>query len=148
MRVLGVDPGEKGGIAVIGGESPEVLALPYAGKRLDLERTRAILAEWSPKVAYVELPGSRPKESSASGQSRGIAYGMLLALLWHREIPVFEVTPKKWKNALNLGSDKSEAVALCQRLFPSIDLIPGRCRTPQDGLAEALLIAEYGRRQG
>ncbi|GAG00310.1 unnamed protein product, partial [marine sediment metagenome] len=29
---------------------------------------------------------------------------------------------------------------------PGADLMPGRCKVPQDGLAEAILIAEYGAR--
>ena len=48
---------------------------------------------------------------------------------------------------MEVTSDKNTSIDLCKRLFPDINLLATpRSRKPHDGMAEALLIAEYGRR--
>ena len=65
-----------------------------------------------------------------------------------------EPTPHAWKKALGLpkrsGKErkqgKEDAVVLATQLFPGINLTPGKKRVPHDGMADAVLIAEYARR--
>jgi hypothetical protein len=64
-----------------------------------------------------------------------------------RGIKYIEVRPAKWKKDMGLNSDKINSIKLCQRLFPTIELVQKGCRKPHDGMAEALLIAEWKRRQ-
>jgi hypothetical protein len=47
------------------------------------------------------------------------------------------------------GEDtKQRSVIAAQRLFPNVSLLPTpRCKKPSDGIADALLIAEWGRRK-
>jgi hypothetical protein len=35
---------------------------------------------------------------------------------------------------------------MCENLFPGVQLVRKGCRTAHDGMAEAILMAEYGRR--
>ena len=57
--------------------------------------------------------------------------------------------PKRWKAEFILnGKDKAASVETCRRLFPGVALRPSeRCRKDSDGMAEALLMAEYARRR-
>ncbi len=63
-------------------------------------------------------------------------------------------TPQQWKRSLSLpkrsakerDQGKVDAVELVRCLFPDMDLTPGKRTTPHDGLADAVLIAEYARR--
>ncbi len=51
--------------------------------------------------------------------------------------------------AKNLASQVAKAASIrkAQQLFPGVNLVPPGCRTPSDGIAEALLIMEYGKRE-
>ena len=40
---------------------------------------------------------------------------------------------------------KTAAVDYCRRVYPSVQLIPERCRVPHTGIADAVCIATYGR---
>jgi len=61
-------------------------------------------------------------------------------------IPYQLIPPQRWKKAFGLHSDKQQSIEECVRIFPDANLLPtARCRKPSDGMAEALLIAEYGR---
>lgn len=82
--------------------------------------------------------------------NRGVCRGyewMLVAL----GIPYQLVAPRSWQAVMHVGtpgsSTKQRSIMAAQRLFPSVSLLESaRCRVAHDGMAEALLIAEYGRR--
>ena len=58
------------------------------------------------------------------------------------------VSPQKWKKEFNLDSDKQKSIDTAKKLFPDVNLFrTNRCTKEHDGMAEALLIAEYGRRK-
>ena len=101
----------------------------------------------SPARAYVEKVGAMPGQGVTSmfhfGKSAGFIEGVLNAF----RIPFSLVTPQKWKKEFGLHSDKQESINVCKELFPQANLLPtSRCRKDSDGMAEALLIAEFGRR--
>ena len=48
---------------------------------------------------------------------------------------------QRWKKVLETGTDKAASIALVKRLLPQVDLLPGRKRTPHDGIAEAYAMA-------
>ena len=76
------------------------------------------------------------------GKSAGYIEGVLSGV----GISYYLVTPQKWKKYYQLGSDKQQSVDKCHQLFPSISLLPSpRCHKDSDGMAEALLIANYGK---
>ena len=53
------------------------------------------------------------------------------------------VTPQAWKKAMKLTSDKKQSLAMARELWPNAPLNFAK----HDGRAEALLMAEYLRRQ-
>ena len=78
------------------------------------------------------------------GKSAGFIEGVLRAY----NIPFQLVPPKTWKKEFSLGSDKAQSIEVCKRLFPKVNLLrTDKCRKEHDGMAEALLMAEYGRRK-
>ena len=78
------------------------------------------------------------------GQSVGYIKGVLEACA----VPYQEITPQKWKKEFGLSSDKAKSAEVCRKLFPNVSLLATeRCKKPHDGMAEALLMAEYARRK-
>lgn len=145
MIYIGVDPGQKGGYAVIGDQT--ALAYPWDDE-LFIVDMKAVLHMNQPVVAAVEKVGARPGQGVTSmfnfGKSAGYIEGVLAALgISHQLVP-----PHQWKRDFGLiGQEKLASVMVCQRLFPAVDLRrTERCTTYSDGKAEALLIAEYARR--
>ncbi len=64
-------------------------------------------------------------------------------------IPHLAVTPQAWKKAVLAGTarDKAAAIAFATRRFPGVPLLATpRSRTPHDGVADAVCLAEYARR--
>lgn len=77
------------------------------------------------------------------GENFGFIQGVLMAY----GIPYELVRPQKWKKAFSITGDKNTSIAVAQRLFQNVNLLPTeRCRKPHDGMAESLLMAEYARR--
>jgi crossover junction endodeoxyribonuclease RuvC len=138
--ILGIDPGVTGAIAMV---SPmvEVWDMPETALQLAL-----LLDTFDPATtrAYVEQVHSMPKQGVASTFKFGMDYGMLLGILAAMKIPYILVPPSKWKPAMGLrGAEKVESRRKAQELFPTAPL----SRVKDHGRAEALLLAEWGRRQ-
>lgn len=150
MIYIGIDPGANGGIAVINPDSRwPVWVSKYSDDVLmsvmeTLEVEGHILS--MDTCVYVEQVHSMPKQGVASTFKFGVNYGKILGILRVYEIDTHLVTPSKWKKAMGVTSDKQTSINKAKELFPEISLIPRRCRKEHDGIAEALLIAEYGRR--
>ncbi len=147
MIIIGIDPGAKGGIAGVGG-SPWALPMPMSGNEVNATRLVAILKPYPDCLCVVEKQQVFGVEGRVScfttGQGYGTIIGVLLALQLHTEL----VLPPAWKKLILAGTlkDKGAAIAYCGRAYPGVPLIIPPKRTPSDGLADALCIAEYGRR--
>ena len=90
------------------------------------------------------------KPGSIAQFNRGVQRGFEW-LLTALEIPFQLVPPKTWMTAMHIGTPNGEtkqrSILAASRLFPDFDLRrTPRCRKPDDGIAEALLLAEFGRR--
>ena len=152
MIYIGVDPGATGGFAVImvdGADGERVDTAVGAMEDGCFFRTMRAVADdrLIDKFAIVEQVGSMPKQGVAStfklGKQAGLIEGALSAL----KIPYQLVVPRKWKAEFGLNSDKAKSCEVCKRLFPNVDLKrTKKCRKDHDGMAEALLMAEYARR--
>lgn len=147
---LGIDPGQKGGIASIApmAEVPLLFQMPKTPRDvlvcLRNLRNKKVLA-------IIERSQPMPKQGVVSVFSYGVGYGVLIGCLEALDIPYVEIRPQAWKKEMLAGfsnkAAKATSIRVCRRLFPFANLIPPGCRVMQDGLAEALLIAEYGRRK-
>lgn len=145
MIYIGVDPGAKGGYAWIWDET--VRAMPWDDEFF-AQDMKCLVATKERIVAAVEKVGAMPGQGVSSmfsfGKSAGFIEGVLTALC----IPYQLVTPQRWKKEFTLHHSKEDSITVCKRLFPGVDLLPTtRCRKESDGMAEALLMAEYARRK-
>ena len=148
---IGVDPGKKGGIAFIHPGLDCYGAYPMPETRNQVYK---LLQELKTKydatlIAAVELVHSMPKQGVASTFTFGKGCGEVLGVLTALDAVIHEPTPQAWKKVMMVGTDKSKdaAIQVAENLFPDIQLVPKGCRVPNDGMAEALLLAEWCCRQ-
>ena len=145
---IGIDPGKSGGIAYIDTETnpPFSGTEPYDDKTLiDLCRH---FSGTDSVVCCLEKVGAMPGQGVVSMFSFGQSVGYIKGVLEAFRIPYQEISPRKWKSEFGLTSDKAKSAEVCGRLFPDVSLLATpRCKKPHDGMAEALLMAEYARRK-
>ena len=142
MIIMGVDPGASGGLAYVGDQTR--LAIAFKSMTL-LEQWNEISRVYC--KAYLESVHSMPRDGVRSAFSFGKSYGNLETLLVAAEIPFERVTPSVWQKEFGLIKRKGEThtqkknrhKSLAQEMFPSVKVT--------HAVADALLIAEYGRRQ-
>ena len=145
MIYIGIDPGKKGALAAIdeGGEYVKTW-----DSLLFLEYCRNIYRTGKKAVACVEKVGAMPGQGVTSMFNFGKNVGYIEGVLETLGISYQLVPPQKWNKEFSLGSDKKQSIEVCKRLFPDISLRrTDKCRTDDDGMAEALLMAEYARRK-
>lgn len=149
MLWIGIDPGKSGALAVISEDSFDTMAwaLPFEEKRYATELAKYIgLAQV--KAVCVEKVNAMPGQGVVSMFNFGHNLGFIEGLLQAYELPYQLVPPQTWKKEFSLNSDKQRSIEVCQKLFPHVSLLPTeKSRKPNDGMAEALLMAEYARRR-
>lgn len=170
----GIDPGKSGAVAFINDAglvmrlSPIPLVESAKGGRdeynlpaiADLFRVGGVplfvtLEKSQPLPAFIGPRGPDGKQEQISGGSvanynRGLSRGFEWMLVAMR-IPYQLVAPRTWQAAMHAGAPgsdtKQRSILAAQRLFPGVSLRrTALSRKPHDGIAEALLLAEYGRR--
>ena len=147
MKVyIGIDPGKSGAMAIIKPES-DIEIVPFDAVKYS--KTMAFLChEFDDITCCVEKVGAMPGQGVVSMFNFGHNLGLIEGLLKAYGIPYQLVPPQTWKKEFSLSSDKAKSIEVCQNLFPGVSLLPtDRSRKPNDGMAEALLIAEYARRR-
>lgn len=101
---------------------------------------------------YIEKVSAHPGQGVTSMFKFGRVYGITEGLIVASGLPYTTITPQKWMNAMHEGMEKSlstktRSEIVSKRLFPDADLrATERSRVAHDGIVDALLIAEYGRR--
>jgi hypothetical protein len=148
MTVIGLDPGKNGAIAWITDGKPCVEKMPETLQDLwelidDIRRCEMATPRFPNDhgvKAYLEQVHSSPQMGVTSAFTFGNGFGHLEMALTAAGIPFERVSPQKWQGALGCRTkgDKNVSRAKAQELFPSI-----KCT---HAVADALLIAEYGRR--
>lgn len=140
--VCAIDPGQSGGIAFLSLDPTRPFAEAHK-----MPETRgdliALVNEYAPHVSIgiVERVRSTPQMGVVSAFTFGCNYERVVMALMVRGIAVEEITPQKWQKALGCLSkgDKNVTKARAQQLFPALKVT--------HATADALLIAEYGRRE-
>lgn len=136
-RIFGIDPGKSGGIACIG-ETIEAHPMPdTVGDLVDLLRTLAVGGD---VIAYLERVHSSPQMGVVSAFTFGRGLGNIEAICQCVGIRLEWVAPGVWQKSLGCLSkgDKNITKRKAQELFPTLRIT--------HKIADALLIAEYGRR--
>jgi crossover junction endodeoxyribonuclease RuvC len=158
MSIIGIDPGMTGGIAFLSNDGSiavyqmPVMELSGKGKtrrRIDIgDLIKKFDTFCHPQVSHVfiEKAQSMPGQGVASVFGYGVSYGIILGAVGALKIPITEVTPQAWKKVMLAGMDKSSKDASrlrAKQLWPDSNDFG---RKKDEHVAEAALIAEYGRR--
>lgn len=137
--LIGVDPGKNGGIAALSHDGEVHLAAKMPPTHRDLWN---LIKPYGGELnfCYLEKVHSMPGQGVKSTFTFGEGFGALQMALTAAGIPFELVTPNKWQKAMGCQTkgDKNVSKAAAQRLFPNIKIT--------HAIADALLIAEYGRR--
>lgn len=157
MKFVGGDPGKHGGmaliwtdenLAVIGYEcwAFDLITEPELASRLKLIAADAN-ADGPRPVVLVEKQGSRTAMRRNDVAILHHSWGFIRGVLSGCVIPFEDVAPATWQRPMKLimpkgttySEKKKKHKAMAQRLFPEVTVTASTC--------DALLIAEYGRRQ-
>jgi crossover junction endodeoxyribonuclease RuvC len=141
---IGIDPGKSGALAIMHNDG-EIKVIPFNAVHYD-----ALLGQLKGYRAKccVEKVGAMPGQGVVSMFNFGHNLGYIEGLLRANSIPYQLVPPQAWKKEFSLTGEKSKSIEVCQKLFPDVSLLATeRSRKPNDGMAEALLMAEYARRK-
>ena len=162
-RILAIDPGKKGGLVVLDGldvvhqcradgphgyhqhaakQDPDAAAMAHA---LEVARFTGRI-----DFAVLEAPawhaiggqGKRYQMAPSSAGRSGIEHGIWRAMLTVHGIPFEVQRPQDWRKLARIvvpkdGDPKAATIAKVAAMLPGLDLYPGQCRNPHDGLADA-----------
>ena len=154
MNLLGVDPGVRGGLAIIAidvnGAAPrlvDTIDIPVAGvgakERVDVLAIRDWIVQHAPQHALIERAQAMPKQGASSGFKYGCAVGAIEAVVACCAIPLTIVEPSIWKKFHALrGGDKEAGRQRALQLFPAAHALLALKK--HHGRAEAALIALAG----
>ena len=141
---IGIDPGKSGALALLT-EDGQCTVVPFQ----ESAYTAILKAASGPSsVCCLEKVGAMPGQGVVSMFNFGHNLGYIEGLLQAFDIPYQLVPPQTWKKEFCVTSDKNTSIEVCRKLFPHVCLLPtARSRKPSDGMAEAMLMAEYARRK-
>lgn len=142
MIYFGIDPGKSGAMAAVWGDGEAYIT------HIKGDSTEADLWAWIKGFdldnarAVIEVVASSPQMGVVSAFTFGRSYGFLRGVLTAAEVPIVEVRPQRWQKAMSCLSkgDKNVTKAAAQRIWPKHKITHAN--------ADALLLAEYGRRYG
>jgi crossover junction endodeoxyribonuclease RuvC len=152
MRVLGIDPGVRGGLAVGSdgngvGILLDAIDIPTVGtgakERVDVITVHAWIEQYKPDFALIERAQAMPRQGASSGFKYGRATGALEATVMLCAVALEIVEPTSWKRFWKLPpKDKERSRQRAIELFPHAHAL--LARKLDHGRAEAILIALYG----
>lgn len=158
--IIGIDPGLNGAFSIVSVDGvilklcvAPTLKITKTKRDFDLQEMVALFQEakrYEP-IVWIEKVASRPGQSAPATFNFGKGYGYWKMLAAVFKFPFYEVHPRTWKTRVLPGTDGSKGASIlkAKQLFPLTDfLATERSKVPHDGLAEALLIATYGRLYG
>lgn len=141
---VGVDPGKSGAYAIIFPD--RVVVIPWDDYRFVDDMDYIANHPYNP-IVCVESVHAMPKQGVTSTFTFGKNAGFIEGVLTAYKLPYELVPPKSWKKMFSLTGEKQDSIDVCKRLFPDVPLRKTeKCRTDDDGMAEALLMAEYAKR--
>ena len=150
-RVIGIDPGASGAIALL---VSGVLISVHDMPTVTVERNKAqkrqvcpaglslLMQQLSPHRATVEKVGAMPGQGVSSMFSFGRSVGIIEGVLAAKQIPVTFTTPQAWQKLSGASKGKDGSRQRVMELFPSQAHLFARVK--DDGRADAVLIALAG----
>lgn len=165
-KVLGIDPGLSGALAVYDDETGalDILDMPTwmqtvgktKRKRIDaveLRDTMEVLAEAGVQLAVLEAVGGRPKQSASAAFVFGYTVGLVYMACMNVRLPIETVPPGSWKKIMRCPTDDDGIAYRADEIFPNHThmwrgkprLIKGEMRQAiWHDRAEAALLAKFG----
>ena len=158
---VGIDPGASGAIVTLRGtEHKSTVPMPTMlngqGRQvLDLSEINKLFGVFRSLRAFVTIEQLQPmpmeKGGTLANYARGRSLGVLEAFCVAYQMRYQLVRPQAWQKEMLAGVEgqdtKARSIIAARRLFPSVSLLrTERSKKPDDGIADALLIAEYARR--
>jgi crossover junction endodeoxyribonuclease RuvC len=150
MKILGIDPGVRGGLAIVEintGAAPQLvdaIDIPVVGVKAKERIDPIVICAWiethRPNHALIERGQAMPKRGASSGFKYGRAVDAIEAVIACCNMPMTIVEPSMWKKFHRLhGGDKEGARQRALQLFPAAHALLARKK--DHGRAEAALIA-------
>ena len=142
--VIGIDPGLKGGIAILPQAGPPQVYPMDDAILLSVART---YSQHPGVLVAVEKTHAMPQQGVTSQWVFGVQQGWIMGICAALNLPVKLIPPQTWKKYYNLlKTDKKESIIKAKSLYPGVCLRRNRrCRTDSDGMAEALLIGHFAK---
>ena len=153
MRIIGIDPGLSGGIAILeDNKVKEMVDMPVMadGKKNKRQLNSAFLArlikdnikDIEDTVMVVEQVNAMPGQGVTSMFNFGQTFGAIKGICAALELPIFFVRPAKWKKhfeLINSSKDASRTKAI--EMYPSI--AEKLSKKKDVNKSDAILIARY-----
>lgn len=135
--IIGIDPGGSGGIAAFVDDRVVVCKMPETERDIYDSLSCWYIDE---PVVYLEKVGPMPKQGVVSVWKFSANYNFIRGIVTALRYPLHDVRPQVWQKALGCMTkgDKNVSKQMAQQLFPHLKIT--------HATADALLIAEYGRR--
>lgn len=160
MKVLGIDNGLRGALVCLNTNNAtfalQKTVMPIIESKgdkteYDVGAITDFIVSCAPDHIYLEYAYCMPKMAVQSVFSTANGFGIMRGIIGALKIPHTLVRPQEWQKAMFCGCGKNDtkatSVKVCKRLFPQFDWrATERCKKAHDGLTDAALIAEYGRR--
>lgn len=151
---VAIDPGLNGALVVLtdSGALHSAHRTPLTAGVHDIAAMKAIVATIpKPCVVFCEQP---IRVNRGGGNSDSGYLGVCASVKFWRaafgKVSIATVQPKTWQTVLLSGvqgrTTKDKSINWCRVFLPELDLYPGKCTNPHDGISDAACIAEYGRR--
>lgn len=160
---VGIDIGKEGAIKFLSSIHDYTCVMPLDEEgALNIKMVHAILSECVGKDFHVVFEKLTPLHlaSKSSNWSLAHQYGAIEALCVSLNIPYTKVAPKEWQAEMlsniaplrkkdGTSDTKGRALLKVKELFPDLSLTDPnkpRSKVPHNGIVDAILLAEYGRR--
>ncbi|UTU08173.1 hypothetical protein CcrC1_gp484 [Caulobacter phage C1] len=152
MRILGVDPGTKGALAILDTVKWTVaiidmpLEIGTKGKeKVSAQGVLEVVRAAAPDAAFLEEVHASPQMGVTSAFSFGDGYGCTRTAILAYGCALWPIRPQVWKPAMKAPKDKKQATTRASQLVPAAhSILFGPRGGAYDGRAEALLLSLYG----
>jgi hypothetical protein len=150
MRIVGIDPGKTGALALfVEGFPTSVMDMPLGVHGVDGAVVFRQLKLWDADEVYIERTHAMPRNGSKAAYSQGDSNGALRTAVHIAGIPLIWVPPLDWQRSAGLGiSGLTDIERKRRSRMRAIELCPGMAdwlnRAKDHNRAEALLIGRFG----
>lgn len=144
MKVVGVDPGVTGAIALHDkGELAALDDMPVFDGRVDGAGVAELLRKMQPDCVFIEQSHAMPLNGRIASFSLGMNTGIVIGVVQSLSHPLFRITPAKWKSKMGVTRlDKNGIRGIVREMYP--DWASCFARVKDHNRAEAVLISRYG----